>query len=67
MGAIKIKFIRTDLAILTYMLVYSGIFIDNQAKFRRRDIQAHSKTCRTMVYSEPWYIWNPDIFRIMVY
>ena len=32
-----------------------------------RDITAHSEACVTPVYSEPWYIQNPGIFRTMTY
>ena len=27
-------------------------------------IQAYSKPCVTLAYLEPWYIQNPDIFKI---
>ena len=30
-------------------------------------ITAHSETCVNLVYSEPWYIQNPGIFRTMTY
>ena len=32
-----------------------------------RDIMPHSQACVTLVYSEPWYIQNPDIFRNLAY
>ena len=32
-----------------------------------RDIQTHSEVCVTLVYSEPWYIQNPGIFRSLAY
>ena len=28
-----------------------------------RNIQAYSEACVTLVYSEPWHVQNPDLFR----
>ena len=40
--------------------VHSGKIRHTQELFR--SIQSYSKPCVTLVYSEPWYINNPEIF-----
>ena len=61
MGKCKIKAIQTDL----------GTFRDNQAY--PGIIQTYSKPCVTLTYSEPevyskpWHIHNPGIFRMLAY
>ena len=45
------KVIQTDF-LEAYNQAYPGI------------IQAYSKPCVTLAYLEPWYIQNPDIFKI---
>ena len=39
-----------------------GTFKHNQAY--PQIIQAYSKPCVTLTYLEPWYIQNPNIFKI---
>ena len=46
------KTIQTDLGTFRHNQAYPGI------------IQACSKPCVTLAYLEPWYIQNPDIFKI---
>ena len=52
MGKCKTKAIETDLGTFRHNQAYPGI------------IQVYSKPCVTLAYSEPWYILNPDIFKI---
>ena len=52
MGKCKTKVIQTDLGTFRHNQAYPGI------------IQAYSKPCITLAYLEPWYIQNPDIFKI---
>ena len=54
MGKCKTKAIETDLGTFRHNQAYPGI------------IQVYSKPCVTLAYSEPWYILNPDIFKITV-
>ena len=46
------KTIHTDLGTFRHNQAYPGI------------IQAYSKPCVTLAYLDPWYIQNPDIFKI---
>ena len=52
MGKCKTKAIETNLGTFRHNQAYPGI------------IQVYSKPCVTLAYSEPWYILNPDIFKI---
>ena len=52
MGKCKTKAIQTDLGTFRHNQAYPGI------------IQAYSKPCVTLAYLDPWYIQNPDIFKI---
>ena len=52
MGKCKTKAIQTDLGIFRHNQKYPGI------------IQPYLEPCVTLAYSEPWYIQNPDTFRI---
>ena len=52
MGKCKAKAIHKDLDTFRYNQAYLGI------------IQAYSKTCVTLTYLDPWYIQNPNIFKI---
>ena len=52
MGKCKIKAIQTDLGTFRHNQAYPGI------------IQAYSKPCVILTYLEPWYIQNPNIFKI---
>ena len=52
MGKCKTKAILTGLDTFRNNLAYTGI------------IQAYSKPCLTLAYLGPWYIQNPDIFKI---
>ena len=70
MGKSKAKAIQADLGIFRHNLVYpeiiqaySGIFkyLCNPEIFRTRSI------FRNMVYSQPWYIQNPRMFRMLLY
>ena len=55
MGKSKAKAIQADLGIFRHNLVYPEI------------IQAYSGIFRNMVYSQPWYIQNPRMFRMLLY
>ena len=52
MGKCKTKAIQTDLGTFRHNQAYPGI------------IQAYSKPCVTLAYLEPWYIQDPNIFKI---
>ena len=52
MGKCKTKAIQTDFGIFRHNQAYPGI------------IQAYSKPCVILTYLEPWYIQNPNIFKI---
>ena len=52
MGKCKTKAIQTDLGTFRNNQAYPGI------------IQAYAKPCVTLAYLEPWYIQNPNIFKI---
>ena len=52
MGKCKTKAIQTDLGTFRHNQAYPGI------------IQAYSKPCVILTYLEPWYIQNPNIFKI---
>ena len=47
------------------ILAYSDII--RHIQDLSRDIQAQSEVCVTPVYSKPWYIQNPGLFRTLAY
>ena len=52
MGKSKTKAIQTNFGTFRHNQAYLGI------------IQGYSKPCVTLSYLEPWYIQNPNIFKI---
>ena len=57
MGNCKTQAIQADLDIFKHISAYSGVWIF-------RNIQAYSEgSCVTLEHWEPWYIWNPSIFK----
>ena len=72
MGKYKTKAIQADFGIFTHIPAYSDISRHIQPDIIRH-IEAYSKPCVTLTYSEPWHIQNqrhihdPDIFRTQTY
>ena len=68
----KTKAIEADFGIFTHIPAYSDISRHIQPDIIRH-IEAYSKPCVTLTYSEPWHIQNqrhihdPDIFRTQTY
>ena len=57
----RCRYIHTYFPIFQHIQIHSGIIRHIKELFR--PIHVYSEPCVTQTYLEPWYIWNPYIFR----